>query len=104
MRSFLLALPLLLLPAGCISDREPAAPVPVATSACDTVEPAADRQMCRQAQADARRDNRLVYESNARGLPLDLCDQVQEGCEIRPQADECALHPERCVTRSTEPL
>jgi len=104
MRQFFLALPLFLLFPACMSDREPAATAPVTASACDTVEPAADRQMCRQTEADAKRDNRLVYESNLRGLPLDLCDQVQDGCQIRPQAEECALYPERCVTRPTEPL
>ena len=102
MRRFLLTLPALLLTAACVSG-EPSAPPPQTASACDTVEPASDRAMCRQAEADAARDNRLIYESNARGLPLDLCDQVQDGCYIRPTAQECVLHPESCTTRPTEP-
>ena len=102
MRLSVLALPALLL-AACMSGT-PASPPPQTASACDTLEPGADRQMCRQAEADARRDNRLIYESSAHGLPLGLCDQVQDGCQIRPMAEECALHPERCATRPTEPL
>lgn len=101
-----LSLPALtvLLATACASG-EPTAPSPEQTaSACDAVEPASDRALCRQSKADAVRDNRLIYESGARNLPPDLCDQASNGCVIRPTAGECALYPERCKTRPTEPL
>lgn len=100
----ILLLPLFLLAAACASSSEPATQPPQTASVCDTLEPGSDRQMCRQAEEEANRDNRLIYESSSRGLPLDLCDQVPDGCQIRPTAEECALHPDRCTTRPTEPL
>ena len=104
MNRFAFALPALLLAAACVSEPEPSTPPPQTASACDALEPGTDRQMCRHDEAEATRDNRLIYESSSRGLPLDLCDQVPDGCIIPPTREECALHPDRCKTRPTEPL
>lgn len=100
----ILFLPLILFASACASGSEPATKAPETASVCDALEPGSDRQMCRQTEDDANRDNRLIYESRSRGLPLDLCGQVPDGCQILPTAEECALHPDRCKTRPTEPL